>query len=160
MPPLPKTASFIPGTGATGGLGQATARLLAERGAQLIVSGRRADVLEPLASELDGRAVEADLSQAADVERLLDEAGDVDVLIANAALPGTGLLDSFSEEQIDRCLAVNLRAPILMARALWATLWSLGVFWVLYLLGVGLTPLAAFIGVIADSGSFNLSSSV
>jgi short-subunit dehydrogenase len=62
--------------------------------------------------------VEADLSRAGDVERLLDEAGDLDVLVANAALPGTGLLESFSEEQIDRTLTVNLRAPIMMARAL------------------------------------------
>src|ERR1700753_1515426 len=46
-------------TGATGGLGQAIARALAERGASLTLTGRRADVLEPLAAELGGRALAA-----------------------------------------------------------------------------------------------------
>ena len=55
---------------------------------------------------------------AADVERLLDEAGDVDVLVANAGLPGSGHIDDFSVEDIDRALAVNLRAPMVMARRL------------------------------------------
>src|SRR5215207_832735 len=49
---------------------------------------------------------------------LLAEAGEVDVLVANAALPASGELSSFSVEEIDRALAVNLRAPIVLARAL------------------------------------------
>jgi short-subunit dehydrogenase len=105
-------------TGATGGIGQAIARELHGRGAQLILTGRRTDVLEPLAQELGARALAVDLSDAADVERLLSEAGAVDILVANAALPGSGALESFSVEQIDRALDVNLRAPIVMARAL------------------------------------------
>jgi uncharacterized protein len=105
-------------TGATGGLGHAIARSLSARGADLILTGRRLDVLEPLASELSARALAVDLSEAAEVERLLGEAGDVDILVANAALPASGMLDSFSVEQIDRALDVNLRAPIVMAQAL------------------------------------------
>jgi short-subunit dehydrogenase len=105
-------------TGATGGIGQAIARELHGRGAELILTGRRTEVLEPLASELGARSLAVDLSDAADVERLLSDAGKVDVLIANAALPGSGALESFSVEQIDRALDVNLRAPIVMARAL------------------------------------------
>jgi short-subunit dehydrogenase len=106
-------------TGATGGIGQAIARALHARGASLILTGRRADVLEPLASELGARAIAADLSQRADVEHLAADAGEgVDILIANAALPGSGLLDSYSVEQIDRALDVNLRAPIVLAHAL------------------------------------------
>ena len=105
-------------TGATGGLGQAIARALSEQGAQLILTGRRADVLDPLASELSARTLAVDLSDAAEVERLLAEAGDVDILVANAALPASGMLDSFSVQQIDRALDVNLRAPIVMAHAL------------------------------------------
>jgi uncharacterized protein len=105
-------------TGATGGLGHAIARALSARGAQLILTGRRLDVLEPLASELHARALVVDLSEAAEVHRLLSEAGKLDVLVANAALPGSGKLDSLTMEEIDRSLEVNLRAPIAMARML------------------------------------------
>ena len=48
-------------TGATGGLGQAIARQLAKEGAELVLSGRRLDVLEPLAKELGATAIAADL---------------------------------------------------------------------------------------------------
>ena len=105
-------------TGATGGIGHAIARALHARGARLTLTGRRTEVLEPLAAELGAQALAADLSDRVALERLLDEAGDVDVLVANAALPASGLLASFSIEEIDRALEVNLRAPIVLARAL------------------------------------------
>ena len=54
-------------TGATGGLGQAIARKLAAHGAHLVLTGRRADVLEPLAAETRGRAIAVDLSEASEV---------------------------------------------------------------------------------------------
>jgi short-subunit dehydrogenase len=105
-------------TGATGGLGQAIARALASRGASLILTARRIDVLEPLATELGARAVESDLSVPDAPERLLEQAGELDVLVANAALPGSGRLTSYSIEELDRALNVNLRAPMLLARGL------------------------------------------
>ncbi|MGC2372563.1 MAG: SDR family NAD(P)-dependent oxidoreductase [Solirubrobacteraceae bacterium] len=105
-------------TGATGGLGHAIARALSAKGARLILTGRRMDVLEPLASELDARALAVDLSDASEVDRLLSEAGELDILVANAALPASGPLDSFTVEQIDRAIDVNLRAPIAMTHAL------------------------------------------
>jgi short-subunit dehydrogenase len=105
-------------TGASGGLGQAIARALAGAGATLVLSGRRADVLEALAAELGAEVAPADLSDPADVRALAAAHRDVDVLVANAGLPASGLLDSFSEEQIDRALDVNLRAPMLLAHAL------------------------------------------
>lgn len=105
-------------TGATGGLGHAIARALAARGASLTLTGRRAELLEPLAAELGGSAVAADLADPAAPARLLADAGQVDVLVANAGLPGSGALTSFSEEQIDRALTVNLRAPMMLAHAL------------------------------------------
>jgi short-subunit dehydrogenase len=105
-------------TGATGGIGHAIARALHARGAQLILTGRRADVLEPLAAGLGGRALEADLGDRVALERLIDDAGRVDILVANAALPATGRLESWSIDEIDRSLEVNLRAPIVLARAL------------------------------------------
>jgi len=105
-------------TGATGGIGHAIARALHARGARLTLNGRRANVLEPLAAELGARALAADLGDRVALERLLDDAGDVDILLANAALPASGRLESFSIEEIDRALEVNLRAPIVLTRAL------------------------------------------
>jgi short-subunit dehydrogenase len=103
-------------TGATGGLGQAIARALAQRGARLVLTGRRAEVLEPLAAETGGRAVACDLGDRSALERLIADAGAVDVLVANAGLPASGVIGSFSVEEIDRALDVNLRAPMIMAR--------------------------------------------
>jgi short-subunit dehydrogenase len=105
-------------TCATGGLGNAIARALAGRGAKLVLSGRRTDVLEPLAEELGVRTVAADLTDRAVVERLAGEAGDVDVLVSNAGLPADGPVLEYTNEQIERALDVNLRAPLILARAL------------------------------------------
>jgi short-subunit dehydrogenase len=105
-------------TGATGGIGRAIARAFAARGASLILTGRRPEVLDSLAQEVSGRAIARDLSRRDELDRLLAEVGDVDVLVANAALPASGLLTELSQEQIDRMLEVNLRAPLALARAL------------------------------------------
>ena len=105
-------------TGATGGIGHAIARALAKKGARLLLTGRRADVLEPLARELGARALSVDLADRAALDRLIGESRDVDVLIANAALPATGRITDFDVGRIDAALDVNLRAPILLARAL------------------------------------------
>jgi len=109
-------------TGATGGLGRAIAAALAARGARLILSGRKQEALDALAAELPGeghRVVVSDLAEPGAAEKLAADAGEVDVLVANAGLPGTGLLTDFSEEQVTRALRVNLEAPMLMARALY-----------------------------------------
>ena len=105
-------------TGASGGIGAALAEALAARGASLVLSGRREAELAVLADRVGGRAVVADLAVHADVDRLLAEAGEVDVLVSNAGLPGTGALTSFSAEQVDRALDVNLRAPVALAHGL------------------------------------------
>ncbi|GAA1527103.1 SDR family NAD(P)-dependent oxidoreductase [Actinomadura kijaniata] len=105
-------------TGATGGIGQALAVALAGRGADVVLTGRRVEVLEPLAERVGGTAVAADLADRDGVRELVGEVGDVDVLVANAALPSSGPLGGFSPEEIDRALDVNLRAPIMLARLL------------------------------------------
>jgi short-subunit dehydrogenase len=107
-------------TGATGGIGHAIARAFAARGAELTLSGRRLEVLEPLAEELNARSLACDLSDREQVARLAAEALDwrVDVLVANAALPASGLLTEFTLEQVDRMLEVNLRSPIALSHAL------------------------------------------
>ena len=105
-------------TGATGGIGEAIARELSRAGAKLIVSGRRADVLERIAAETGATVAVTDLVDRRQLDDLLAKHPDVDVLVANAALPASGELDDFTLDQIDRALDVNLRAPMIMARVL------------------------------------------
>ena len=108
-------------TGATGGLGRAIASALAERDTTLVLSSRKDEELRPLAESLPGdghRTVIADLAVDGAAERLVNEAGDVDVLVANAGVSGTGRLEDFTEDQLRRTLRVNLEAPIRMARLL------------------------------------------
>ena len=103
-------------TGASGGIGAAAARALAARGARVTVTGRRVSELEALASSIGGRFVAVDLGAADGPAQLASEAGDVDVLVANAALSQAGELTSMSPEEVDAVLAVNLRAPVMLAR--------------------------------------------
>jgi short-subunit dehydrogenase len=105
-------------TGVTGGIGGALAAELAAMGTKLILSGRRREALEPLAGRYGARTVVADLADPDDVERLAREAAGTDILIANAALPSSGELLDYTPDQIDRALAVNLRAPAMLARLL------------------------------------------
>jgi short-subunit dehydrogenase len=103
-------------TGANGGIGRAIARALHALSVKVTVSGRRADALAGIAAEVGARVLVADLAERDDVAKLADDAGDVDVLVANAALPASGPLLEFAQDDIDRALDVTLRAPMALAR--------------------------------------------
>jgi short-subunit dehydrogenase len=106
-------------TGASGGLGHFLAARLKAEGATLVLSGRNQNELERIAARLGGaRVVAADLSRREEVELLATRAGEVDILVANAGLPASGELVSFSVAQIDRALDVNLRAAIVLTNRL------------------------------------------
>jgi short-subunit dehydrogenase len=108
-------------TGATGGLGRAMALRLAGSGAKLILSARNPDALEALEAELPGAGhstLAADLGEAGAASELAASAGNVDCLVANAALPATGRITELSDEQVARMLRVNLESPILLTQAL------------------------------------------
>jgi short-subunit dehydrogenase len=108
-------------TGATGGLGRAIASALAGRGANLILSSRKSAELDQLAASLPGRGhrtIVSDLAVLGAAPALLAGAGEIDALVSNAALPASGELDSFTAEQVDRALRVNLEAPVQMTREL------------------------------------------
>jgi short-subunit dehydrogenase len=110
-------------SGATGGIGQAIAEKLAGHGARLVVSSRRQEDLQELAKSLPGGAerhtvVVSDLAEPGSAERLVEDAGDVDGLVANAALPASGKLEDFSSAEVQRAIRVNFESPILMARAI------------------------------------------
>jgi short-subunit dehydrogenase len=108
-------------TGATGGLGRAIAKALAARGAKLVLSARKAGELEQLAGSLPGAGhttVVSDLAEEGAALSLVERAGDLDVVVANAGLPGSGRLDSFTQDEIGRALRVNLESPVRMTREL------------------------------------------
>jgi short-subunit dehydrogenase len=107
-------------TGASGGIGIAIAKALHARGAHVVLTARRAELLEGLTAELGDRAEVAvcDLTDRAALEALPERAGQIDVLVANAGLPGSGAYVDFDPADIDRTLDVNLRAPMMLARAL------------------------------------------
>jgi short-subunit dehydrogenase len=104
-------------TGASTGLGPYIARRLHRAGARFVLSARNNGALTKLADELgDSRVVVADLSRAGEPERLAREAGTVDILVSNAGVPASGRLVTFKIDQLDRAIAVNLRAGMVLAR--------------------------------------------
>jgi len=108
-------------TGATGGLGRAMASILAGAGARLILSARNEAALRGLAAELPGKdhsVIAADLAEPGAAVDLAGKAGEVDCLVANAALPSTGRLTELTGEQVTRMLRINLESPILISQFL------------------------------------------
>jgi len=106
-------------TGASSGLGEATARALAKEGAKLVLGARRVDRLKALASELslgDKAAVETDVSNYAQVKHLVDHAvklhGRVDVVLNNAGLMPLSPLDRLKIEDWDRMIDVNIKGVL------------------------------------------------
>lgn len=104
-------------TGASGGLGDAIARELSRRGAELVLTARRRELLERLAADTGGEVVVADLADRADVDRLVEDSLGCDALVLNAGIGGDGPVEEADAAEIDQVIDVNLRAPIQMAVA-------------------------------------------
>ena len=105
-------------TGASKGIGRAIAEELARAGASVVVGYRSGkDEAEELATAIGGRAVQADVSTSAEARRLVEEAGDVDVLINNAGLTRDGLLARMSDDDWDTVIATNLSSIFYTCRA-------------------------------------------
>jgi NAD(P)-dependent dehydrogenase (short-subunit alcohol dehydrogenase family) len=110
-------------TGSTSGIGAETARLFAREGAEVIVTGRQRQRGERVVQEIrdaGGRAryVEADLTDRAAIRRVADEAGDVDILVNNAATFPQGATADQGSESFDLALEANVRAPYFLTAAL------------------------------------------
>ncbi len=112
-------------TGGTSGIGKATALLFAEEGAQVIITGRRADLGQRVENEINrqgarGVFIETDHTQADScsrlVERTLAQFGRVDILFNNAGIVTGGTAETTSEETWNATLAINVTAVWRMSK--------------------------------------------
>jgi NADP-dependent 3-hydroxy acid dehydrogenase YdfG len=108
-------------TGASSGLGEATAKTLSELGATVVLGARRQDRIQALANELTGSggkalAVTTDVADRQQVKHLVDAAvkiyGRVDVMINNAGLMPQALLESLQFDEWERMIDVNLKGVL------------------------------------------------
>lgn len=106
-------------TGASGGIGGAIARALAEQGAQLVLTGRRREALDSLAGQLPGtaRVLVADLSSSEGIAALVSEIGPLDILVNNAGLTRDNLALRMKAEEWQSVLDVNLTATFRLIQA-------------------------------------------
>ena len=113
-------------TGASSGIGEATARELARRGWRPVLVARRQDRLKRLATELDGEYEVCDVSDRADVDRaataILQRHPSIDLLVNNAGIPGRGTFFSLEPQRIEAVLRTNYLGGVWMVRALEAAL--------------------------------------
>ncbi|MBC7986976.1 MAG: 3-oxoacyl-[acyl-carrier-protein] reductase [Sphingomonadaceae bacterium] len=110
-------------TGASGGIGSAIAKALAERGARLAVSGSNGEKLESFRLELGGDhvALQCDLSDGAAVDQLVprgvEALGGLDILVNNAGVTRDNLAMRMKDEEWDQVIRVNLEAAFRLCRA-------------------------------------------
>ncbi|MGW4958396.1 SDR family NAD(P)-dependent oxidoreductase [Nonomuraea sp. NPDC004186] len=103
-------------TGASSGIGAATARALAGTGARLTLAGRDRERLAAVASATGGRVLVCDVTTQA--EELAERSGHVDVLVNNAGVGWAGPFVRMPAGSVEQLLAVNLAAPIALTRLL------------------------------------------
>ena len=108
-------------TGAAGGIGAACARRMAGEGAQLLLADLNGEAAKSLSDELGQASVQADVTRAADIDRMFELAyrrwGRLDVLFNNAGIAEARRLLELTQEEWDRTLAVNLRAVFFVLQA-------------------------------------------
>lgn len=96
-------------TGGGSGIGLATAKVLVEEGARVVVAGRSAERLALARKEIGVETVVADVSRLADVEALMEQVGEIDGLFANAGVGVFAEFGKITEEDVDRVFATNFK---------------------------------------------------
>jgi len=105
-------------TGGSRGIGRAVALELGRAGADVVVGFRtEQDEAEAVASEVGGRAVQADVSDPEQAKSLVDEAGDIDVLVNNAGTTRDGVLARMLDDDWRAVLETNLSSTFYTCRA-------------------------------------------
>ena len=105
-------------TGASKGIGRAIALELGRAGASVVVGYRTGqEDAEAVAAEIGGHAVQADVSNSAAAQALVDAAGDVDILVNNAGITRDGLLVRMSDDDWNAVLSTNLASTFYTSRA-------------------------------------------
>jgi NADP-dependent 3-hydroxy acid dehydrogenase YdfG len=113
-------------TGASSGIGEATAKALASNGAKVAVAARRLERLERLAAEIGGEghtalAIESDITEQrqaiAAVDRTVDELGRLDIVVNNAGVMLLGPIEDAPTEEWDRMIDLNLKGLIYTTHA-------------------------------------------
>ena len=108
-------------TGASHGIGRATALALAAGGATVVVAGLDDDALSELSEQVGGSWLGVDVRDPAHADDLvkhaLDRHGRIDVVVANAGIGHAGDVADMTAERVCDLVDINLRAPILLARA-------------------------------------------
>jgi 3-oxoacyl-[acyl-carrier protein] reductase len=105
-------------TGGSRGIGAAIARELAAGGAEVVLGYRTgADEADAVATEIGGSAVQADVSSPDDAARLVEAAGDIDVLVNNAGLTRDGLLARMPDDDWRDVVETNLSSVFYTCRA-------------------------------------------
>jgi short-subunit dehydrogenase len=99
-------------TGASSGIGAATATMLAQAGHQVRLAGRDTDALRQLAGRIGGDWLAGDLTEAGAAKSVADWAGQVDVLVCNAGVGWAGALPEMPLPKVDELVELNLTAPL------------------------------------------------
>lgn len=137
-------------TGASTGIGRAVAHALHERGARVVVSSRRTQLLDPIAGELNGLAVACDVSDYAQVEKLVARAvewgGRLDVMVNNAGIGAFGRMHELDPKRTAEMVMTNVIGVINGMRAAGGQLVS-------QQQGGGIVNVSSIVGEFPDPGS-------
>lgn len=120
-------------TGATGGIGYETAKVLASMGAAITITGRKEEVLKKLKTDIEKDYSEAkvylhvaDIAESADRDTLVKEAteelGPISLLVNSAGVTGGGIMEDLTQEELERIMHLNFTVPILLSQTIYESM--------------------------------------